>query len=80
MKPATRITVLHISILIMTILFISQTITGLGFVFNIVSSTSGEIHKFGGLFFAALVIMHVILNWNWITANYFKHKAKSVTK
>lgn len=77
MKPATRIRVLRASILVMAILFISQATTGLGFLFHIENEISEDIHKFGGLTFVALVILHIILNWNWISTNYMKSKQKS---
>jgi hypothetical protein len=31
-----------------------------------------EIHRAGGLLLAALIVLHVILNWTWIRANYLK--------
>lgn len=80
MKPATRLLILRISIPVMTVLFILQTITGLGFIYNFGNSMFGDIHKYAGLLFTALVIFHIILNWNWIIANYSKHKPKSETK
>jgi hypothetical protein len=31
-----------------------------------------EIHKYNGMFFVALIIIHTILNWAWIKANFFR--------
>lgn len=30
------------------------------------------LHKGGGMVFAIVAVLHVILNWNWITANFFR--------
>lgn len=30
------------------------------------------LHKGGGVLFALAAILHVILNWSWITANFFR--------
>ncbi len=29
-------------------------------------------HEGGGFVFAVVAILHVILNWNWVKANFFK--------
>ena len=31
-----------------------------------------EIHEYNGLFMITVVIMHLILNWGWVKANFFK--------
>jgi hypothetical protein len=31
-------------------------------------------HKTGGAIFLCLITLHIILNFNWIKANYFLHK------
>lgn len=31
-----------------------------------------EIHEIGGILLAAGVLLHSILNWNWVKANYYK--------
>ncbi|MHB1458965.1 MAG: DUF4405 domain-containing protein [Armatimonadota bacterium] len=80
MKPAARIRVLRASILVMAILFISQATTGSGFLFHISNDVSEEIHEYGGLLFVALIILHIVLNWSWISTNYLKHTHKSETK
>jgi hypothetical protein len=33
-----------------------------------------EIHEFTGYVFFLLIIMHVILNWSWVKANFFKKR------
>jgi len=34
-----------------------------------------ELHEWGGWLLGACVVLHVILNWNWIKANFFPRKA-----
>jgi hypothetical protein len=31
-----------------------------------------EVHGYNGLLFAALAVTHLILNWGWVKASYFK--------
>ena len=31
-----------------------------------------EIHETGGILLAIGVLLHLILNWNWVKANYFR--------
>jgi len=38
------------------------------------NETIGEIHEIGGLIFIGLIILHIFLNWNWISAQYLKKK------
>ena len=33
------------------------------------------LHQGGGILFAVLALLHVILNWNWVKANFFKRPA-----
>ncbi|MHB0999900.1 MAG: hypothetical protein ACYC27_11705 [Armatimonadota bacterium] len=75
MKPATRTSILRIIIPFMVILFITQTVTALSFVFEVRDRTLFQIHKYGGLILLGLIFIHIPLNWNWIVANYFKRKA-----
>ncbi|HNX00457.1 MAG TPA: DUF4405 domain-containing protein [Candidatus Cloacimonadota bacterium] len=44
------------------------------------SGVLGEIHETAGKIFFILVIFHIILNWNWIKAQYFKVTGKTDTK
>ncbi len=32
------------------------------------------LHALPGAIFAALLAVHIYLNWTWIRSNYFKHK------
>lgn len=33
-----------------------------------------QVHAYGGMIFIILAILHLILNFNWIQANYLKRK------
>jgi hypothetical protein len=62
--------VLKIVNIIIAILLVNQVVMGLlhdklpGEVFEV-------LHEGGGIVFAMVAIFHVILNWNWIKANFF---------
>ena len=66
-----RNTMLKIVNPILGLLVVNQILTG---VFG--QSLSREafeiLHKDGGFVFAAVAALHLILNWNWVKANYFK--------
>lgn len=61
---------------LLAVLLISQIASGmLGMrlsyeVFNVV-------HKGGAFVLLACVVLHIILNWSWIRATYFKKRASS---
>ena len=57
---------------ILLILFISQAVTGL-FHMKLSPETFEALHEGGGTILIGLVIIHLILNFNWIKAIYF-HK------
>ncbi len=65
-----RNTALKIINPILLVLIISQAATGL-FRMKLSSETFEFIHEGGGLILVGLVIVHLILNFNWIKANYF---------
>lgn len=54
------------------VLILSQTITGLLHA-KLSHETFETLHEGGGLILAGLVVVHLILNFNWIKASYF-HK------
>ncbi len=56
---------------ILAVLVTSQILTG---VFGrALPYTAFEIlHKDGGFVLAGVAVLHLILNWNWVKANYFK--------
>jgi hypothetical protein len=41
------------------------------------NETLGEIHEIGGKILFILIVLHVILNWNWIQAQYLKKKKQA---
>jgi hypothetical protein len=57
---------------IMLVLIISQVTTGLLHM-KFSPETFETLHEGGGLILVGLVIVHLILNFNWIRASYF-HK------
>lgn len=77
MKPTAKAGILRVIIPIMALLVINQTFTALSFILGIRNISIFNIHKIGGLIFLALLFIHIPLNWNWITANYFKHRNQS---
>ncbi|MBN2183529.1 MAG: DUF4405 domain-containing protein [Sedimentisphaerales bacterium] len=56
---------------ILFVLIISQTITGLLHM-KLSPETFETIHEGGGMILAGLVAVHLILNFNWIKASYFR--------
>ncbi|MBN2084324.1 MAG: hypothetical protein JW748_03800 [Anaerolineales bacterium] len=58
---------LKILIPIMALVLIFQLISG-----AFPALVPYAVHRAAGLLLAAIVILHVILNWPWIRANYFK--------
>lgn len=36
-----------------------------------------EIHEITGYVFFLLIIMHIILNWSWVKANFFKKRMET---
>ena len=60
---------------LLLISFIIQTLTIIVLFFNLKVprlDLISEVHEKNGLLLIALAIIHVILNWNWIKANFFK--------
>lgn len=55
---------------ILFILVLWQAMTGLGHNF-LPAEVFEKIHIAGGLFLIAFVVIHLILNWRWVKANYF---------
>ncbi len=70
-----RISILKILNLIIALLLVNQAVTG--FFHDSISDEVYEvIHAGGGILFVALALLHLILNWNWIKANYFRKHLK----
>jgi len=68
MKGSTVLKVLNPVLLV---LFISQTTTAL-FRDDIPREAFRIFHMYGGIIFLCLIILHFILNFNWVRANYFR--------
>jgi|WetSurMetagenome_2_1015567.scaffolds.fasta_scaffold811684_1 hypothetical protein len=59
---------------ILGLLFINQILTGI-FGRQLPLGMFEIFHKKAAVVFACVVVVHLILNWNWIKANYFKRAA-----
>lgn len=70
MKQNTMLKVLNP---LLGILIINQILTGI-FADALPREAFEIMHQTGGFLLAAGVSLHVILNWRWIKANYFKKK------
>ncbi len=65
-----RNTMLKILNPILLVLFISQAVTGL-FSAKVSPEVFNFFHRGGGTILIALIVVHFILNFNWVKANYF---------
>jgi len=55
----------------LAVLFINQVLMGL--MNDILPHKVFEVlHGGGGMVFAVLVVLHVMLNWSWVKANFFR--------
>jgi hypothetical protein len=69
-------TVLKILNPILGILLINQVLMGL--LHDILPHKVFEVlHEGGGIVFAIVVILHIILNWSWIKANFFRKASET---
>jgi hypothetical protein len=59
--------ILQILIPLQVLLLAFQMISGL-----LPAVVPYELHRAAGLLFAAGIVWHVLLNWTWIRANFFK--------
>jgi len=65
-----RNTALKILNPILVVFFVNQAVTGL-FRAKISYETFEIFHEGGGVILIGLVVLHFILNFNWVKANYF---------
>jgi hypothetical protein len=74
----TRNTLLKFLNPVLGLLVVNQILTGLlaGELFKLSPNAFEILHEDGGIVLAILVILHLILNWNWIKATYFKRASK----
>jgi hypothetical protein len=70
MKRNTALKVLNPVLLLF---FVNQATTVL-FREHLSHNAFGLFHKTGGAIFLALITLHIILNFNWIKANYSPHR------
>jgi putative effector of murein hydrolase LrgA (UPF0299 family) len=55
---------------ILLVLFVSQAVTGL-FSAKVPREVFEFVHEGGGTVLIGLIILHIILNFSWVKANYF---------
>ena len=69
-----KFTILKIINPILALLLLNQVLTAI--FHDAISHEAFEIlHQGGGVAFAATAALHLILNWNWVKANFFKKKS-----
>ena len=56
---------------ILGLLMLNQILTGL-FSEHLSREAFEVLHEGGGMLLTVGVVLHVILNWNWVKANFFK--------
>lgn len=56
---------------ILAVLFLNQILTG-AFHGALPHEAFEILHEVSGFVLAGVVVLHVILNWNWVKANFFK--------
>jgi hypothetical protein len=72
----TRTAILKVLNPILGILLLNQIMTGL--LHEMLPHEAFEVlHERGGIALAVVAVLHVILNWNWVKAN-FRRKASTV--
>jgi len=60
---------------ILAILLLNQILTGI--LHDEIPKAAYEFfHVGGGIFFAVAAGLHVILNWNWVKANFYRRNPK----
>jgi len=60
---------------VVAILFLNQILTGI--LHDAIPKEAYEFfHEGGGILFAVAVVLHVILNWNWVKANFYRRNLK----
>ena len=69
----TRNSALKILNPVIGLLFLSQFLTAV-FHGSIPPETYELLHEGGGLALTALIVLHLILNWGWIKASYFRNR------
>ena len=71
-----RISILRILNPILAVLFLNQILTGI--LHDAISDKTYEFfHGGGGILITITVVLHVILNWNWVKANFYRKNFKN---
>ena len=72
----TKNTMLKILNPLLGLLVVNQIATGLlaDELFKVSPNAFEMLHETGGILLAVLTVAHLILNWNWIKATYFKKR------
>ena len=71
-----RNTALKILNPVLAVLFINQALSGI-FHHQISYEAFEILHKAAGKVFIGLVVVHFVLNFNWIKANYLKRRTRT---
>ncbi|MBC8206291.1 MAG: DUF4405 domain-containing protein [Kiritimatiellales bacterium] len=71
MKRSTALKVINP---ILAVLVISQLLSGI-FGHSLPYKAFEVLHRGGGYVLAVVIVLHLILNWNWVKATYFKRPA-----
>jgi predicted ferric reductase len=70
-----RVQVLKIVNFLLFVFFIIQALTGIALFFDLFASSlemTAQVHKYSGLLFIILAIVHLVLNWGWVRVNFLK--------
>lgn len=60
----------------LAILFLNQALTGL--LHHLIPKEAYEfLHEGGGTLLVIVAVLHAILNWNWVKANFFKKSSNN---
>jgi len=71
-----RNSILRILNPILAVLFLNQSLTGI--LHDTISREAYEfLHGGGGILVTITVVLHVILNWNWIKATFYRKNLKN---
>lgn len=68
----SRNTALKVVNPILGVLALNQIVTGL--FRDVLPDEAFELHEWCGYLFAGAAVVHVILNWNWVKATFFRKK------
>ena len=70
-----RVSILKILNPVLAILLLNQILTGI--LHGAIPKQAYEFfHEGGGILFAIGVVLHVILNWNWVKVNFLRRNPK----